>query len=172
MSDSTRRPRWPWRRFIAGAVVVAGVCGTPRRAETAGTSRQGDEAQAMFQAERRLAGIGIGAVAPLSPSRSGGEHHPRSSPSGVNIGGVVYLARIRAPALAFLHGLCDGSGGLPKHGDSVTVMLQPEGGVEFRATSFGQILDVGDRPTELWIWDDARLGDRMRVRRSVEARQR
>lgn len=123
----------------------------------------------LFQARKRLEAMGIRDLAPATPA-------DRSVVIGARGVGApleeLYRARITAPTLAFAHGLCDDAGGLPKYGESIAVAVRPGGLVELRASVLGQLLDVADHPTHIWVWDAGRLADRTQLRRTGEPRSR
>jgi hypothetical protein len=121
----------------------------------------------LFQARKRLESMGVRDLVPVeSTSSESATGHPAGT-MGDSTG--AYVGRITAPTLAFLHGLCDTSGGLPRFGQSVGLALRTGGVVELRATYLGQLVDWEGRTTALWIWDPSRLEDRVQVRRATDA---
>lgn len=143
--------------------VVALARAEERRAGVAAAPRDTSDVGAMFQATRELEAMGIRHLAAVSeaPVLAGGRPPARTPGSGP----AVHRGRIIAPTLAFLHGLCDASGGLPKFGDSIAVEARSGGYLVFRATAVGQLLDADDQPSRVWIWDHAKIGARAQVRR-------
>lgn len=175
MSDLARCRRVHSSGLIASvlAALLLGGASTARAEPSDGFgSVRGDpesDVGSLFQAQRQLESMGIRNVVRLQLSRGAtgvpGEREPGSAFD-------TYRGRVTAPTLAFLHGLCDGTGGLPRYGEAITLRLLPSGMIEFRASALGQLIEVDDRSSRFWIWDAGRLGDRVVVRRVSEPRTR
>lgn len=176
MCDCDRRRPLRSSEFIA-SVLAAVVLGWPSAAAAEqlgglGSTRgaAGSEVGSLFHAQRRLEAMGIRDVIRLQAGRSvaaePGDRQPGSSRFD------LYRGRVSAPTLAFLHGVCDGTGGLPRYGEAITLGLLPNGMIELRASALGQLAEPDDRPSRLWIWDAGKLGERVVVRRVTEPRAR
>lgn len=175
MSEGALAPRRRISALFALAVLAVGVGHvavahaepTPRAGSA--SSSPSSEVGSLFQAQRRLESIGLRGLASArlalgqSPAGSVTTRDGAREPE-------AYRARITSPTLAFMHGVCDARGGLPKFGETIGVSVYPGGIVEIRTSEFGQLLDVDDRPTSLWLWEPAKLGDRIQVRRTSQPR--
>ena len=86
---------------------------------------------------------------------------------GASASAASYRARITAPTLAFLHGICDPDGGLPNYGTPVDFTLRAGGSVELRSSYRGEILDATGRPSGIWVYDPGKLAERVQVVRQA-----
>lgn len=175
MCDCARRRRVHSSGPIASVVaaVVLGWTSPAGAAQPGGPNSSrgapGSEVGSLFHAQRHLEAMGIRDVIRVQAGRSvaGG---PGDSQPGSTFD--LYHARVTAPTLAFVHGLCDGTGGLPRYGETITLGLLQSGMIELRASALGQLTEPDDRPSRLWIWDAGKLGERVVVRRVSEPRAR
>ena len=168
---------WAWTRHRSGRALLGltllGLCvkiQTTARAESLRANATTPPAQvgdvgSMFQAKRDLETMGIRDLVVRDVGKAADGTKSLAKPGASD---EIHGARITSPTLAFLHGLCDAGGGLPKFGDAVGATMRSAGIVELRATALGQLLDADDRPGRVWICEPAKLGGRVQVRRVSE----
>ncbi len=174
---SETRGRTPVRRFrapLALAVLAAamptrvGRCVEPAGGRPSASSSVTAELAWQFEARKRLDAMGLRGLIAIagSPASAGAA----SAGMGANVNtSTYYRTRVVAPALAFLHGLCDSNGGLPRFGSTMDFVLRSGSVLELRASYLGEIATADGRPSGTWIWDLGRLPENVRAVRGTGA---
>ncbi len=140
----------------------------PGRGGATGPNLVSAEISRQFDARKRLDAMGLRGLSLVAASQSsagsGGAGVPSTSATT-----TYYRARVVAPALAFLHGLCDSNGGLPRFGSTMDFAMRSGPVLELRSSYLGEIANVDGKPSGMWIWDVGRLPENVRAVRGASA---
>lgn len=159
MSERSRRRTARGVGVVAAAVVwatagptVDGRCLEPATAAAANKAGATAELQWQFEARRRLESMGLRGLTPVTAGANASAPGSRAMPVAAQ-----YRSRVVAPTLAFLHGLCDSNGGLPRFGTTVDFAIRAGSALELRASYLGEIATAEGKPSGVWIWDLGKL---------------